>query len=395
MEDTHQNQLTAYIEAQLQLGQTPDEVASQLRNAGWQEAHIQQGFTLVQATVLPSNLQPVPPTEVAIDPAQQLQAASTDQLVTQQPTTAQPITAGVSPAANGRRRGRIKTGWVLLKHCYKLLNDNRNLLRYFVMTWIVVIAINVVTCGIIFAVNTTLWDSEIVWYAYCFFAYLVIITSVNFYAAALSANVLDIYKGSQQPYKHYTRLAQSKFKPIFVYSLITAIIGTILQYIMDRLSFLGQIVVWFIGAAWSVGTMFVLPIIMDSEKGAPTAIKESVGMLKQTWGEGITSKVTVNAPLAILQYGVSAIFWPLLFFIIIAGYSWPFFILIFTIYGVISLSLGVLGSFANTTLNVALYYFAVHRQVPPNFDADMLNQILIKRKKSRFFGKDEAPHATV
>ena len=57
------------------------------------------------------------------------------------------------------------------------------------------------------------------------------------------------------------------------------------------------------------------------------------------------------------------------------------------IFIVLSLALSVIGSFANSLVNIALYYYATTQQVPPAFTAEMLNSVFIKRKR-RFFKKD-------
>lgn len=350
--DTNQ-QLTTYIYSQLQHGQSPDTIAEQLRQAGWSEDLIQQGFSAVQSQVVPSSMQG--------------SAAAMQQQVVEK------------PQANGKRRGRIRTGWQILAHCIDLLNGNRYLLRYYLMTWALVILLNAVFIVFFWFANPDFYESDTNWYLIGFAMYLIIYCVINFYAAALARNILDIYEGQRKPYAEYIRAARSKFWPIFVYSLLSALVGIIMEYIIERLGWVGRIIAWVIGTAWSVATMFTLPIIMDTDKSAPSAIKQSWGLLKQTWGEGITAKVTAAVPITLLQIAAMFIFLVLMWPAFAAG--WVAALLLVFCYIFVSVSLAVIGSYASNFINAALYYYATKGQVPPGFDANMLNDVLVKSKR--------------
>jgi hypothetical protein len=370
MDDT-QEKLKSYIRQQLQTGQTPDEISGQLSAAGWPQDHIQAAFVAVQNQILPTPMQ-----------------AAT---VAQQPGSSAPAAASSAPQANGKRRGRIKTGWILFKESVNILRGNKYLLRYLLMTWAAVIAFNIIIFLIIYfgynIFSDAKGDYSAKWYILAFFCYLITYSIVNFYAAALASNILDLFKGIRKPYNEYIKRAKGKFWPIFVYSLIESIIGMILRYIVERIRWVGWIVAWLLGTVWSLGTMFVLPLIMDTDVSGTKAIKQSVTFFKQTWGENITAKVTVNGPLFIIQLLLFLIFIPVFIEGSVAG-VYAFLVIIVLVYLFLMLNVAIVGSFANSLINVALYYYAVHREVPPGFDADMLNRVFIKRKR-RFFKKVE------
>lgn len=346
-------QLTTYIYNQLQHGQSPDTIMAQLHQAGWPEDQIQLSFSAVQAQVVPTTMQ----------------TPATQQL--NKPTL----------HANGKRRGKIKTGWQILTHCIKLLNGNRYLLRYYLMTWALVVLLNAAFIAFFWFIDPSFYESEANWYLIGFAMYLIIYCVINFYAAALARNILDIYEGQRKPYADYLRAARAKFWPIFLYSLISALIGIFLEYVIERLGWVGRIISWLIGTAWSVATMFTLPIIMDSNASAPSAIKQSWGLLKKTWGVGITAKVTAAVPIALLQFAAAFIcimlLWPVL------SIGWPALVALFLAYIFTSITLAVIGSYASNFINAALYYYATKGEVPPGFDADLLNQVLVKSKRQQ------------
>src|SRR5258708_25380690 len=102
------DKLKNYVAKQLQAGLQPNEVTTQLRQAGWDEETIQQAFSLVQAQIAPTP------------------AAATQEAVG--------VTSVVPQTATfGKKRGRIKTGWLLLKQSLKVLKNNEGLVRYVLM----------------------------------------------------------------------------------------------------------------------------------------------------------------------------------------------------------------------------------------------------------------------
>ena len=363
MQDQNQ-QLSNYIYQELQRGNTPDTISAQLQQAGWSQDLITAAFQQVQSFVVPQQpLQPV--------------AATTGSTVSTE--------TGPPPEASGKRRGKIKTGWQLFVASMHLLNGNRYLFRYLLMTWIVIIAIEA-------AIFATVWfgynlfinhdgSDNGLWYIFVAFSYVLIYFVINLYAAALSANILDIYKGKREPYSNYMQRARSKAGPILLFSIFQAIVGLILEYIIDRIRFVGWIISWLLGTLWSLATMFVLPIIVDGDKGAVQAVKESVGLFKKTWGENVTAKATVNTPLALIQIALASVFWFLALPTLSGGIG--LFIFVIIVYLFFAISVAILGSFANSIVNMALYYYALHRQVPPGFTADMLNHVFIERKFAR------------
>ena len=353
---------------------TPDEIAQQLHATGWPADVVQQAFLAVQASSIPTAMQqPVAP-------------------VTSQPA--------VLPQANGTRRGRIRTSFILLRVSMDILKGNKYLLRYFLMTWLSVILVNLVIFAcIVIAFASLAGDSprtysQLEVYSFVFVSYLVIYFLVNFYAAALAANLLDIFHGQPQPYKTYISATRKKLVPILVFSLISSIIGMILQFIVERIRWIGWILSWLIGTAWSLGTMFVLPIIMTSDVNALTAIKQSVHFFKQTWGENVVSKVTVALPIFFLNLLVIFIFWPLLAVTASSGHI-ALFIFVLFLYVFVQLNIAIVGSFASSVVNVALFYYAAYKQIPAGFDADMLNNVLIKRKHKLFKKGDDSPASPI
>jgi hypothetical protein len=74
---------------------------------------------------------------------------------------------------------------------------------------------------------------------------------------------------------------------IFVWALISATVGLLLQMLEDKAGFAGQIAGALVGGAWSLVTFFVVPVLVLEDKGVVEAVKESVSLIRKTWGESI------------------------------------------------------------------------------------------------------------
>ena len=225
-----QEKLNSYIYRQLQAGLQPEEIAQQLRTAGWDEATIARSFEAARATLTPL-AQPMAP------PAQPMVTSPSSQ---SSPIVQQMATGpAVSFAPTGQKRGRIKTGWLLLKQSMKVLLHNKQLIRYPFMGGLmsllltIIFAVIVIAGHSIFLVNSVDSAGKSVWTANLYgnmlgAVYYVLTFFVIFlYNAGLAAHVLDIFRGTSQPYKHYMKVAWSKRVPIFFYAIITATVGFI------------------------------------------------------------------------------------------------------------------------------------------------------------------------
>lgn len=360
-----QQQLQHYIRQQLVLGQTPDAIALQLSAAGWQHADISQAFSSIQASVVPTSS-------------------------TADPTLISNAHAQSSPGFAEGTRGRLRTGWQLLKTCWTILRGNPYLLRYFMMTaiWIVaitaaIIALIIMQWEVIYTSNDTNNDTlSPLGLVLAFINYLLVYFIATLYAAGLTANMFDIFKGVRQPYNVYMQQAWSRFPQIFWLSLINSIIGMILKFIVERIRFIGKIVSLLIGASWSLATMFTIPIIMqDKDCNAPTAIKKSFSLFKQTWGEGITVKASIALPMFLILTSIYLAIGPVLFFVGITFQNYAASVLAIAFMLILLLVAQAFGTFANNVVNTALYYYATERQAPPAFSEELLNRVFIKRKK--------------
>lgn len=81
------------------------------------------------------------------------------------------------------------------------------------------------------------------------------------------------------------RASMSNIGRIALWALISATVGIILRTIAERSKLIGQIIARFVGAAWSIATYFIVPVMIFEKRSVVDSIKQSAMVLKKTWGE--------------------------------------------------------------------------------------------------------------
>jgi hypothetical protein len=352
-------ELAAYIQSQLQSGGTADTIAAQLRTAGWQEADITAGFTAAHLALSPSQ--------------------------------AQPSQAQLPPPL---QQGRMKTGWMLFKQSLSIIKNNPGLSRYVVisMLWSIAIFAVVFAVYLIDALNAQLLTFDTVdedgqptkgltllGLLFGVLWLLVQYTVTYFYATGLSAQVLALFRGTPTTYAENIKLARSKLGPIITFAALNLLVGYILGLI-QRIRFIGWIVSRLLGVIWNLATLFSIPLIADTSAGGVKAAKESILLFKQTWGESIVSRVSMGGLFFLIYLAIMipativlSILFTSLFGVI--GFAIIFFLIIISLVFV-----GLIETLATNILNVALYYYAKYRVIPPNFSPELLASVFKAKK---------------
>lgn len=364
-------QLRDYVQSQLTSGVSADEIKNQLTGAGWDEQSVKDAFDQTHKAMTPMVSQ-----------------EKVDTLKGGIPQDEQGVFE-----ATGKKRGRLKTAWLLLKQSLKILKNNKVLLKYPLMSGVLSVLLLIIFGIIILIGGDTfvytakdfLGDDEVyftnIGMVLGFFYYVIAFFVIYMYNAGLAAHVLDIFKGKSGDYKSYMKLAWGKAGVLFVYSIITAVVGVIIN-ILERNRITGYILSRIIDVLWALANLFTIPLIVEEDISAPKAIKQSAKLFKSTWGQNIGARIGFGL-IVFLLYILLLI--PLMFlFIFIASFLGAYAVIAVIILLVISLlAVFIVETAASQVLNVALYYFARYRQVPAAFDKELLNASFVPKKRKK------------
>ena len=200
-----------------------------------------------------------------------------------------------------------------------------------------------------------------------FLFYLLCYFVVIYFNTALITCARIRLTGGNPVFMDGIRNANTHLVPIFIWAMISATVGLVLNLIQERAGFIGQIIIGMIGAAWSLITYFAIPVMIFEEKGPVAAIKQSASLFRKTWGETLVGQVSIGIVFIILgivglvpvvlalMSGSMVVFFPLL------G--------VFIIYLAI---LMVIGSSLQGVYNTALYLYATTGNVPEAYSKELV-----------------------
>lgn len=265
---------------------------------------------------------------------------------------------------------KFKRSWMLVKYTVSLLKQDKKLLIFPLLSSIAAVLVLFSFVPLMPESFETVAESEtissegeLVW---LFFLYVAEYFVVFFFNSALVATVLDKLNGRPASIGSGLHHAFARFVPILGYAVIAATVGVILRAISERVGFIGQIVIGLMGAAWSIGCFLVVPVLVSRDVGPVDAIKESMGMLKRTWGENITA----NAGLGLVFFGIYLLTLGLMFAIGASGLvnDGQSMLVLIGLCVLAFLLIGLVHATLQGIYSAVLYFYAAHANDNPGSD---------------------------
>jgi hypothetical protein len=217
-------------------------------------------------------------------------------------------------------------------------------------------------------------------YLLLFGFYLVQYFVIIFFQTALTGVALMHLRGEPTSVRIGLALARSKLPQILGYAVIAATVGLLLRMIQERLGLIGRLVIGFVGLAWTVATFLVVPVLASSNVGPVDAVKESVQLLKRSWGENLIG----NGGLGIV-FGLMLLLALLVGALLIGGamatQSIVAIVLAAAIVVVGFVLLGLVQSSLQGIYSAALYRHAEAGEASVGFDQALLQQAFTAKKK--------------
>jgi hypothetical protein len=189
---------------------------------------------------------------------------------------------------------RIKTGWEITINSFKILKANQQLIIFPVLSGLSIILIMASFFTAVFAATgwhyITIGDNKTTRYLVILLFYVVNYFVVIFFNIALIHCTHLYFSGEEVTVKKGLQFSISRLGSIFTWALVAGTVGFILKMIQEKSGVIGKIVTGLIGIVWSIATFFVLPVIAYENVGPIDAVKRSSQLMKQKWGETLTSR---------------------------------------------------------------------------------------------------------
>ena len=212
-------------------------------------------------------------------------------------------------------------------------------------------------------------------FGFYFVAYFVIIffNSALVYAAhfRLAGGDPNVRTGLNGAMKH--------LPAILMWALVSAVVGLILKMLSNRSrqgggvgAIVGQIVVGLLGAAWTMVTYFVVPLIVIEGRGFTDSFRGSLSLFRRTWGEQVVGNFGLGLA-AMVAFLIAGLLLAALFFVFSAlgtvGIGVWFLIAIPTV-----ATLALIFSALDGIYKAALYLYAATGEVPALMPADVVRE---------------------
>jgi hypothetical protein len=253
---------------------------------------------------------------------------------------------------------RLKMGAVLTKDSALLIRHNPGLLAFPVVSGVAGIGFLALFLGVTFGLAQFAADAGLI--AGLFLAYLALTFVSSFFAAGLVHQTRAVLAGREPSLRAGMAAAWERKGPLFVWSLIAATVGIVINAIENSDSRIGRILGVVFGVAWTLMTFFIIPVIVFERTSTVGMFKESARKFKQTYGETPVSLIGIQLLSAVIA----------LPFILLGVYFNSIGLVPVTIGLVL---LGVVLSFILTqtlqgVVKTALYFYAEEGKQPDEFD---------------------------
>lgn len=266
--------------------------------------------------------------------------------------------------------GRIGRSMALVGQSYRILMQDKELMILPLISGCFILAV-AVTIGLGFGLTGDINDTPMTRVA-GFLVYVATYAIGIFFQAAVIAGATERMKGGDPTVGSSLAAAGKRIVPILMWAVFAATVGMLLRVIHNRVGFIGRIIVNLVGAAWSLATFFVVPVLVLEERSVSDSFSQSISTFKKTWGESIVGGMSLGvaafAAWATLIAIVGLLAW--------AGAG----VLALAVMAVGALFLVVFFSALQGIYVASLYQYATAGQAPKGFDTELLSHAFVPKR---------------
>jgi len=205
-----------------------------------------------------------------------------------------------------------------------------------------------------------------------FLMYVVAYAVGIFFQAAVVAGATERMRGGDPTIGSALAAAGRRIGTIVVWAILAATVGTIIRAIHDRVGFVGKVIAVFFGAAWSLATFFIVPVLVLEERSIRESFTRSMNVFKEAWGESIAGGATIGL--------ASLVAWlPLMGIAALVGLTLgaPAGVGLFFAGAIV---LSIFFSTLNGIYLATLYRYATEGWVPAGFSGELLQQAFVSKE---------------
>lgn len=287
----------------------------------------------------------------------------------------------------GKQIGRLRASFLLFKESFRFVWADKEMLwvpvlailfQFFIVGMLVITVL--IPAGMLSIVaEAEPVENSVATYAFIFATYLISAFTLA-YAQATIAHMVYVRMHNGNPTLwEGLRKAGSHVFALFVWACITSTVGMILRMIAERSQILMRIMVAILGVMWSVLTYFVVPAMVIGNRSAFEAISHSGSVFRKTWGETLVTGISLSLMFAVPIIVLSVI---LVGGVAITGVDPRGLIVYGGVFIIAIIMMVLLSSVLDSVLRTLLYVYATESALPPNFNQELLSQMLVRKQVS-------------
>lgn len=283
--------------------------------------------------------------------------------------------------------GRIGRGWRLAKDSWRVLRSDRSLALFPVVGFLgaAVSLVILLAPGVVVGAVIDAWWPVVPFALVALYASTFATIYAGVGLAAAAAQVMD---GGQVTVRDGLAAARERRGVIARWALVQATVGLLLNLLRTALEsgntatrIVGDILAGLIGAAWSVATFFVVPLLAFERIGPGDALKRSIALVKERWGEGVVGSASIGG--VVFLVGVLPAAALIVLGVLVAGSVPAAGVVLVVVGALVLLVASVVGNALSAIFRVALYRFASGQGSAPGFSDTDLDAAFRPRRRGR------------
>ena len=201
---------------------------------------------------------------------------------------------------------RIRRGWELTKESWAVARRDRSLMVFPVAAVISALLVGAIFIGGGVALYDSSGSEPLLIVVLVIGAYLLVAVSI-FFNVALSACASRSLEGQDTTAGEGFAAARERLGPILGWAGLQLVVGALISAVQALLrEGAGQIIASIVGGlaglAWNIATFFVIPAIALEGVGPKDALKRSIAVMRQRWGEGVTGSFAIGGLIFLIAF---------------------------------------------------------------------------------------------
>lgn len=269
---------------------------------------------------------------------------------------------------------RMANGWALAKESSAVLKQEKSLVLFPLLSGIACLLVLASFIVPVFMMGQNAggfdkladeWGESPLIYVGVFLFYFVNYFVIVFFNSALVACAVVRFRGGDPTLGTGISAAMKRIPQITGWALVSATVGMLLKALENQ-ERIGAIVSAILGTVWTIGTYFVVPVLVVEGLGPVEAVKRSMSVMKNTWGEAMTANFGIGLFTFLSSLpGIGLIFFGAR---LVAADTQPLGGILIVCGLIALLAVSLISSAVKSILLAGLYLYAADGEVPQQFN---------------------------